>query len=45
LYWEEFDQAYYLRANAEAAISAIKRKLGEALLSKNSTARLNELLA
>lgn len=42
---EEFDWHYHQRSNVEAAISAIKRKLGEPLLSHNSLARFNELLA
>lgn len=45
LHREEFDAHYHDRSNVESAISAIKRKLGEPLLSKNSVARLNELLA
>ena len=42
---EEFDSAYNLRQNEESANSAIKRKLGEHLLSKNQLAQFNELLA
>jgi transposase len=42
---EEFDAAYHQRSNVEATFSAIKRKLGEPLLSKTSFARFNELLA
>jgi transposase len=42
---EEFDAKYHARSNVESAISAIKRKLGEPLLSKNSLGRFNELLS
>jgi hypothetical protein len=42
---DEFDEAYHKRSNVESTFSAIKRKLGEPLLSKTSFARLNELLA
>lgn len=42
---EEFDAHYHQRSNVEAVISAVKRKLGEPLLSKTQTARFNELLA
>ncbi|EQD50447.1 transposase IS4 family protein [mine drainage metagenome] len=42
---EEFDQHYHDRSNVESTISAIKRKLGEPLLSKDPIARVNELLA
>ena len=42
---EEFDEHYHLRSNSEATHSAIKRKLGEALLSRDPQARINELLA
>jgi transposase len=42
---DEFEAAYHARSNVETAFSAIKRKLGEPLLSKTSFARLNELLA
>jgi transposase len=45
LHREEFDRKYHLRSNGEAAFSAIKRKLGESLLSKDPVARVNELLA
>ena len=45
LHREEFDQPYHARSNVEAVFSAIKRKLGEGLLSKNGQARFNELLA
>ncbi|HZY91760.1 MAG TPA: transposase [Thermoplasmata archaeon] len=42
---EEFDEAYHERSNVESTFSAIKRKLGEPLLSKNPLARFAELLA
>jgi transposase len=42
---DEFDAAYHQRSNVESTFSAIKRKLGEPLLSKTTFARLNELLA
>ncbi len=42
---EEFGARYHQRSNVEAVFSAIKRKLGEALLSKSQLARFNELLA
>ena len=42
---DEFEAHYHLRSNSEATHSAIKRKLGEALLSKDPQARINELLA
>jgi transposase len=45
LHREEFDRNYHARSNVEAVFSAIKRKLGESLLSKNPLARCNELLA
>jgi len=41
----EFDEHYHGRSTSEAANSAIKRKLGVALLSKDPQARINELLA
>jgi hypothetical protein len=42
---DEFDAIYHRRSNVEATFSAIKRKLGEPLLSHNQGARINELLA
>jgi transposase len=45
LHREDFERKYHPRSNVEAVFSAIKRKLGEALLSKNQLARFNELLA
>jgi transposase len=45
LHREDFERKYHPRSNVEAVFSAIKRKLGEALLSKNPLARFNEMLA
>jgi transposase len=45
LHREEFEEKYHARSNVEAVFSAVKRKLGEPLLSKNPLARFNELLA
>ena len=45
LHRDAFDREYHKRSNVEAAFSAIKRKFGENLLSKNPLARMNELLA
>lgn len=42
---DAFDAAYHQRSNVEATFSAMKRKLGENLLSKTAFARLNEMLA
>lgn len=42
---DRFDEIYHRRSNVEATFSAIKRKLGEPLLSRNPLARVNELLA
>ena len=41
---EEFLQHYHKRSNVETAFSAIKKKLGETLKSKNHTSQVNELL-
>lgn len=41
---EEFAGHYHKRSNVEAMFSAIKKKLGESLKSKNRTAQINELL-
>jgi transposase len=41
---EEFLQHYHKRSNVETTFSAIKKKLGETLKSKNKTAQMNELL-
>lgn len=45
LHRDEFDAKYHRRSNVESANSAIKRKFGEALRSKNRVAQENELLA
>jgi hypothetical protein len=42
---DEFERTYHARSNIESVNSAIKRKLGEPLLSHNMVARFNELLA
>jgi transposase len=42
---DEFDEAYHQRSNVEATFSAIKRKLGEPLLSHTPAARIAELTA
>jgi transposase len=42
---DDFMEHYYKRSNIEATNAAIKRKFGETLKSKNSTAQVNELLA
>lgn len=42
---EDFDAIYHRRSNSESTNSAIKRVLGEALLSKNQLSRMSELLA
>jgi len=42
---DEFDAAYHQRSKVEGTFSAIKRKLGEPLLSHTQFARMNELLA
>jgi transposase len=41
---DEFDERYHQRSNVEAAFSAIKRKLGEPLLSRTQLSRMSELL-
>lgn len=41
---DEFLQHYHKRSNVETAFSAIKKKLGEMLKSKNHTSQVNELL-
>ncbi|MCW6167453.1 MAG: transposase [Thermoplasmatales archaeon] len=40
----QFDEVYHRRSQVESANSAIKRKMGEPLLSKDPTARRNEVL-
>ena len=42
---DEFEAAYHQRSKVEGTFSAIKRKLGEPLLSHTQFARMNELLA
>jgi len=42
---EEFEAKYHARSNVESVFSALKRKFGETLKSKNRTAQINELLA
>lgn len=44
LHREEFEERYHRRSNVESVFSAIKRKFGEALKSKNRVAQENELL-
>ena len=44
LHREEFDRHYHQRSNVESTIGALKKKLGENLLSKNRTAQINEML-
>lgn len=41
---EEFLEHYHKRSNVESVFSAVKKKLGETLKSKNHTAQVNELL-
>ncbi len=41
---EEFLTHYHKRSNVESTFSAIKRKFGDGLKSKNRTAQINELL-
>jgi transposase len=40
----EFDEHYHKRSNAESTFSAIKKKFGETIKSKNKIARENEML-
>ncbi len=42
---EEFEAKYHQRSNVESVFSALKRKFGETLRSRNPTAQVNELLA
>jgi transposase len=42
---EEFEAKYHARSNVESVFSALKRKFGETLRSKNPVAQENELLA
>ncbi|MDE1768362.1 MAG: transposase [Candidatus Micrarchaeota archaeon] len=41
---DEFYEHYHKRSNVETTFSAIKKKLGETIKSKNRTAQVNELL-
>jgi len=41
---DEFDRRYHRRSNVEAVFSALKRKFGENIRSKNSVAQVNEVL-
>lgn len=41
---EEFDRNYHRRSNVESAFSALKRKFGENVRSKNRVAQVNEIL-
>jgi hypothetical protein len=42
---EEFEARYHQRSNVESVFSALKRKFGESLRSRNRIAQENELLA
>lgn len=44
LHREEFMEHYHKRSNVESTFSAIKKKFGETLKSKNRTAQVNEML-
>jgi Transposase DDE domain len=41
---EEYMARYHLRSNVESSFSAIKRKFGDSVRSKNETAMVNEVL-
>ena len=41
---DEFMQSYHKRSNAESSVSAMKRKFGDSVRSKNWTAQVNEVL-
>jgi hypothetical protein len=41
---EEFNQKYHARSNVESVFSALKRKFGENIRSKNKVAQVNEVL-
>lgn len=45
LHRDEFERHYHKRSNVEAVFSALKRKLGEQVRSKNPVAQQNEVLA
>jgi len=42
---QDYLEHYHQRSNAESTFSAVKRKIGEAVKSKNPTAQRNEVLA
>jgi transposase len=44
LHKEEFMEHYHKRSNAESTFSAIKKKFGETIKSRNRVAQINELL-
>jgi transposase len=44
LHKDEFLEHYHKRSNAESTFSAIKKKFGETIKSKNRTAQVNEML-
>lgn len=44
LHSEDFYEHYHLRSNVESTFSAVKRKFGDGLKSKNFVAQENELL-
>ena len=44
MHLDRFNEVYHQRSNVEAVFSAIKRKFGETLKSRNQTAQVNELL-
>jgi transposase len=41
---DEFDRKYHRRSNVESVFSALKRKLGENVRSKNRVAQVNEII-
>jgi transposase len=45
LHREEFLKHYHLRSNVESTFSAVKRKLGDSIRSKNDVSMKNEVLA
>jgi transposase len=44
LHKDEFLEHYHKRSNAESTFSAIKKKFGETIKSKNRKAQINEML-
>jgi len=44
LHCEDFLKVYHQRSNVESTFSAIKRKFGDYVRSKDKTAQINELL-